>query len=90
VTENVVSLRGDKVQNPGTPNAEVIEDIERLLEAARSGEINAIAYAVRYKDDLTSYRWVGIISRAMVGAIELAKLGMCQQEISEALGTEQP
>jgi hypothetical protein len=83
MTDKVVSLKyGIPIAAPGTPVPELIEDLESLLEKARAGEINAIAYGVRYSDDLTSYRWVGVITRALIGALELAKLGMCQAEIN--------
>lgn len=80
---SVVSLKGAPVAAPGTPNPDLVEDLEKLLDMARSGEINAIAYGVVYRDGLTSYRWVGRITRALVGSLELAKMSMCQNEINE-------
>lgn len=74
----VVSLKGDPIVSPGTPNQELIEDLEKVLEKAKSGEIISIAYAILYSDELTSYRWVGKMTRAIVGTLELIKYGLCR------------
>ena len=39
MSEKVVSLRGNFNVPPAQPNNTLIEEIERLLEAARAGEI---------------------------------------------------
>lgn len=77
MTERVVSICGARVIAPGTPNPELIEDVEKLLELARSGEISSIAYVTLFYDDLTSYRWVGRMTRGVIGALELVKHSLC-------------
>jgi hypothetical protein len=76
---SVVSLfKGTPIVSPGTPNPELISDLEKLLEKAKSGEITSIAYAALYSDDLTSYHWVGKMTRSMIGSLELIKYALCR------------
>lgn len=77
---SVVSLKGDPVVAPGTPNPDLIVHLEEMLEKARSGEISSIAYVVLYRDELTSYHWIGRMTRAVLGSLELVKYGLCRDD----------
>jgi hypothetical protein len=52
----VVAFRENTI--PGEPNADVIEDLERLLSEARSGELEAVAYCTVRKG-IIGTGWVG-------------------------------
>lgn len=70
---NLVSLRGEAILAPGEVNPEVVEIAEKLLDMARSGEINAIVAFTTHADDgistfrrgTTSYRLIGTITAAL-------------------------
>lgn len=44
----VVAIHGHTIK--GAPNPDVIEELERLLEDARRGDLEAIAYCTVYPD----------------------------------------
>lgn len=69
----VVSLRGGAIPCPGEPWPGVVEELERLLEAARAGEIIGIAVAVIHRDEATSSNFVGSVGRYVLGEIEVMK-----------------
>jgi hypothetical protein len=69
----VVSLKGQPIVPPGTPNQELIKELERLTEMAASGEIDGLTYVILYRDDLTNYGWKGRTTRGMLGCLELMK-----------------
>jgi hypothetical protein len=74
-SENVVSLRnGQPLSSAAQPNATVIEELERLLEAARAGEITGIAGSYTHKDKQITYSYAGsVISYAMIGGLDCLK-----------------
>lgn len=68
---DVVRLRGDgpPIRHPGNPDPDVVATLEELLEMARAGEINGIAFAVHYFDDAANDRYVGECSSKTVGRL---------------------
>lgn len=74
----VVSLRGDPIVQPGEPVEAVITEIEELLEMARSGEIKGFAAAVLFTDDAVTMRRPGVLSRSIIGTLEIMKLDICE------------
>ena len=77
----VVSLTGAEVIPPGTVRPELVAELESLLEMAKSGEIEGIAAAVLYRDDCTTFRLKGRMSRALIGVIEMMKARICYDDI---------
>ncbi|VFU07299.1 conserved hypothetical protein [Methylocella tundrae] len=74
MSENVISLRGQFTPPSSEPNATVIEELERLLEAARSGEILGLAGAYVHKDKVVSYSYAGAVaSYGMLGGLDCVK-----------------
>ena len=53
---NVVRFKGETL--PGEPVEEVIETLESLLEAARSGDIRAFAFAI-VRENILATGWDG-------------------------------
>jgi hypothetical protein len=59
----VVSLHGTFVRPPvAEPNATVVQELERLLEAARSGEIVGLAGSYMHKDKVVTYSYAGLVA----------------------------
>lgn len=70
---NVSSLHGGPVIT-ATPNQTCIDELERILDAARNGEIVGFAMASVHGDKTASYTVAGIAGGfALLGAIEMAK-----------------
>lgn len=67
MTDNVVSMKGDPILQPGEPVPSVVEWCEQLVERARAGEIKGIACCVVFADDATGAAIRGQISYALVG-----------------------
>jgi hypothetical protein len=66
---NVVGLRGLAIADHRVPNKNVVESLEWLLEAAKSGEVSGIACAYDNSDKSTGFSRVGIVSRATIGVL---------------------
>lgn len=74
MSENVISLRGLFTPPSAEPNSTVIEELERLLEAARAGEILGMAGAYIHKDKVVSYSYAGAVaSYGMLGGLDCVK-----------------
>jgi hypothetical protein len=73
----VVSLRGEAFSQPGEPNPNVIKELESLLELARNGQINGLAFVDHWSDQSgIGHCHAGHVSYAMVGKLELLKSQM--------------
>lgn len=74
MSENVISLRGNFTAPPAQPNSTVIEELERLLEAARAGEILGVAGAYVHRDKVVTYSYAGAVaSYGMIGGLDCVK-----------------
>lgn len=74
MSDNVVALRGEFQPVAVEANERLIEEIERLLEAARSGEIIGLAGTYLHKDKSASYSFAGRVGAySMIGGLECAK-----------------
>ena len=59
---NVVSITGGDVLRPDMPaNAYVVQEMERLLEMARSGEIQGILTAYLHRDEVANWSACGYL-----------------------------
>lgn len=73
MTSPVVSLRGEPIWS-GTPNTDLVEHLEQLLEQARSGEIGGVILVREWRDRAVTWSRSGTMSvQNAVGAIEAAK-----------------
>lgn len=77
-TKKIVSLRGEAIRAPYEPDPKLVEGIEKLLEMARSGEINGVAVAIHNSDGTTQSLRMGLMSRGLVGMLEILKLSTCR------------
>jgi len=85
MSDNVVSLLGFMEAKATEPNATLVEELERLLEAARAGEILGIAGSYVHRDRAVSYSYAGIVGGyALIGGIECLK----QRLLGNALAGE--
>jgi hypothetical protein len=76
MADNVVNLFGPVMQTQpeGQPNATVIEELERLLQAARAGEIIGLAGSYVHRDKVVTYSFAGIVgSYGLIGGLDCVK-----------------
>jgi hypothetical protein len=74
MSDNVISLRGNFTVPSAEPNSTVIEELERLLEAARAGEILGVAGAYVHRDKVVTYSYAGAVgSYGMIGGLDCVK-----------------
>jgi hypothetical protein len=80
MSDNVVALRGEfrtvaaAVESGLEVNERLVEEIERLLESARSGEIVGMAGTYLHKDRRASYSFAGRVGTySLIGGLECAK-----------------
>jgi hypothetical protein len=85
MSDNVVSLHGGTDLRSPEPNATLVEELERLLEAARAGEIVGMAGSYVHRDRAVSYSYAGLVGGyGLVGGIECLK----QRLVRNALAGE--
>ena len=66
----VVRLRDNSVmRHPGNPDADVIRELETLLERAKAGKIIGVAWAHCYFDGTSGGHFVGEATRSQVGQL---------------------
>ncbi|GAC1333729.1 MAG: hypothetical protein NVSMB26_15300 [Beijerinckiaceae bacterium] len=74
MSENVVSLYGTYRPEVPETSSVVIEELERLLSAARSGEIVGIAGSFIHKNKTITYSYAGTVAGfGMIGGLECLK-----------------
>ena len=88
MSDNVVGLRGAYVppaeEETGSVNPTVIEELERLLEAAKAGEIVGFAGTYLHKDRSAGYSYAGPVSGyAVIGALECVKERLLRIALSQ-------
>ena len=70
----VVSLNGALTLAEAKPNQRVVQELERLLEAARAGEIVGIATACQHKNRVISYSYAGQVGGyGLIGGLDCVK-----------------
>ena len=66
----VIQIRsGQEIASPGHPDQNVIDDLEMLLEQARMGMIDGLAWVAGYPGNVSGNHYVGAVSRSMVGSL---------------------
>lgn len=74
---NVVSLGGEVPMGAGQPYPNLVNLLERLLEMAKSGEIQGACVAYVYRDGLACFETsTRDTSYALVGALATGKAGI--------------
>jgi hypothetical protein len=70
----VVSLHGTWQPPSGAPNDTVVQELERLLEAARTGEIVGLAGSYMHRDRMVTYSYAGLVGGySVIGALACLK-----------------
>ncbi|WP_150524016.1 4-hydroxythreonine-4-phosphate dehydrogenase PdxA [Roseibium sediminis] len=70
--DKVVSLNGGPISQPGEPNAQCVEALEKALEMARAGAIDGVAIVGLYPDNCSDYRLGGRVGGyTMLGAAQM-------------------
>ena len=71
MSAEVVGLHGVFAPVHHEPNPKLVEELERLLEAARAGEIVGLTGAYLHKEHGVSYSYAGAIGTfGMLGALD--------------------
>lgn len=91
MTDNIVNLQGDEYNRTGHLDDEirqsVVATLEKLLEMAKSGQINAVAASVSYTDGTFNSEFAGEpVSRGTVGMLELMKTQLANELIKDGMG----
>jgi hypothetical protein len=74
MSDNVVSLKGLSPTPPVQPNPTVVEELQRLLEAAKAGDIVGLAGAYVHRDKVVTYSYAGAVaSYGMIGGLDCVK-----------------
>lgn len=75
MSDNVVALRGTFQPPPEAEvNERLVEELSRLLDAARSGDIVGMAGTYLHKDRRASYSFAGTVGTfSLIGGLECAK-----------------
>jgi len=70
----VASLFGGEIPAPGEPNELLVDRLEKLLAAAKAGEIVGACIAMLHSDRGASYTNVGLLGGySLLGAVTMAK-----------------
>lgn len=90
MSDNVVSLFGDGSAAEEAERAPVeglVAELERLLEAARAGEIVGFAGAYQFRTDSVGYSYAGAVGGfAMLGGLECVRLRLAQRALERSQG----
>jgi hypothetical protein len=74
MSENIVALHGTYRAAEPDVDERLVEELNRLLEAAKAGEIIGMAGTYLHKDRGASYSFAGVVGTySMVGGLECAK-----------------
>jgi hypothetical protein len=81
---NVVGLHGDYHPATVQTNTTVIAELERLLEAARSGEIVGVAGSYVHRNGVVGYSYAGAVAGyALIGGLECAKESLIRMALAQ-------
>jgi len=79
---NVVQLHNNAGPEQGRPVEGLVKELERLLEAARAGEIIGFAGAYQHKSAMVGYSYAGAVQAyGMLGGLECLRLRLGQMMI---------
>jgi hypothetical protein len=74
MSEKVVALHGAYTSEETPANETVVKELERLLEAARAGQVVGIAGAYLHRDKQVGYSYAGIAAGySILGGLECLK-----------------
>jgi hypothetical protein len=76
MSAQIVSLYGGAplVFEAASPNETLVQELERLLEAARAGQIVGMAGVYRHRDLAVTYSYAGgVAGFALIGALDCLK-----------------
>jgi hypothetical protein len=85
MSEKVVALRGEFRSPEPEVNVRLIEELQRLLESARSGEIVGMAGTYLHRDKSASYSFAGTVGPySLIGGLECAKTRLLSISLGHA------
>lgn len=69
---------------PNEPNPILIQYLEEMLAEAKAGQMQGIIWAALHPADLTSHGRAGPITAALIGRLEVAKIGALKVYLEDA------
>jgi hypothetical protein len=84
MSAQIVNLRGAAVAiEAAAPNETLVRELERLLEAARAGQIVGMAGAYQHQDRAITYSYAGAVGGfGLLGAVDCLKERLVQLALS--------
>lgn len=79
MSDKVVSLTGDPIAQPGEAVASVVQELEWLLEAAKSGEITGLAAAWLWRDGSAGHGFKGVCAYSQIGRLVSLQSAMVEE-----------
>jgi hypothetical protein len=74
LSAEIVSLKGAVPVVETTANETLVKELERLLEAARAGQIVGMAGAYQHQDRIVTYSYAGAVGGfAVLGGLDCLK-----------------
>jgi hypothetical protein len=81
---NVIGLHGNFSPPKVRTNATLIAELERLLEAARSGEIVGLAGSYVHRDGVVTWSYAGAVGGyGLIGGLDCAREKMIRLALKE-------
>lgn len=87
MSAEIVSLNGAvAIAEPEVrPNETLVQELERLLQAARAGQIVGMAGAYQHQDRVITYSYAGVIGGyAVLGGLDCLKERLVRLALSRA------
>ena len=83
MSAEIVSLSGAVAEPQAKPNETLVQELERLLQAARAGQIVGLAGAYQHQDRVITYSYAGVIGGyAVLGGLDCLKERLVQLAVS--------
>lgn len=78
----VVAIRSGLAVEPpaGTVNADVVKELQQLLDKANCGDVTGLVFVSLHPGDLTVYHSVGRITRGVMGAMTLLQYSLARTD----------
>jgi hypothetical protein len=83
MSAEIVSLNGAVLVVQPAPNETLVQELERLLQAARAGQIVGMAGAYQHQDRIVTYSYAGAVGGfAVLGGLDCLKERLVRLAVS--------
>jgi hypothetical protein len=85
MSAEIVSLNGAVPVTEATPNEILVQELERLLQAARAGQIVGMAGTYQHQDRMVTYSYAGAVGGfAVLGGLDCLKERLVRLAVSRS------